>query len=144
MSSRRRFLRLVAAAAATGALTPGCASVVATRVRPVDGRIRIDPADHPGLAGAGGFLRLQPEDGSAQVYLFPTADGYAALSPICTHLGCTVEVRGARLECPCHGSTYDRLGRVLRGPAEAPLEAYPVRTLPDGTIEIQLTPGEAS
>jgi len=140
VSSRRSFLGALVAAAAAGALAPGCASVVTTRVRPVNGRILLDPAAHPGLAGAGGFVRLQPEGSSALVYLVATGSGYAALSPICTHLGCTVEVHGARLECPCHGSTYDRGGRVLRGPAERPLHAYPVRTRPDGIIEIQLTP----
>ncbi|MEX0891079.1 MAG: Rieske (2Fe-2S) protein [Gemmatimonadota bacterium] len=139
MSSRRTFLRTVAAAAATGALNSGCASVVSTPVRPVDGRIRLDPAAHPSLSGAGGFLRLQPEGARTPVYLVSTGYGYAALSPICTHLGCTVEVRGERLECPCHGSTYDRSGRVLRGPAERSLRSFPVRTLRDGTIEIQLT-----
>jgi Rieske Fe-S protein len=130
---------MVVAAAAAGALAPGCASVVATRVRPVNGRILLNPAEHPGLAGAGGFVRLQPEGFSAQVYLVSTGDGYTALSPVCTHLGCTVEIHGQRLECPCHGSTYDRSGSVLRGPAERPLQSFPVRERPDGTIEIQLT-----
>ncbi|HUG40550.1 MAG TPA: Rieske (2Fe-2S) protein [Longimicrobiales bacterium] len=141
MRSRRDFLRLAAALAAAGVLAPGCASVVAVRVRPVDGRVRLDPAEHPGLAGPGGFLRLQPDGFSAQVYVLSTEGGYAALSPICTHLGCTVEIQGARLECPCHGSTYDRGGRVLRGPAERPLRSFPVRSHPDGTIEIDLTSG---
>lgn len=136
---RREFLRRVAAGLVTGAIATGCASVVSARVRPVEGRVRLDPADHPGLDGAGGFVRLQPDGFPTQVYLLSTGDGYVALSPVCTHLGCTVEIHGARLECPCHGSTYDRAGRVLRGPAERALRSYRLQTLPDGTLEIDLT-----
>lgn len=139
MRSRREFLKIAAGLAAAGVLAPGCASVVAARVRPVDGRVRLDPGEHPGLTGSGGFLRLQPDGFHGQVYVLATDEGYMALSPICTHLGCTVEIQGGRLECPCHGSTYDRGGQVLRGPAERPLRSFPVRTTPDGTIEIDLT-----
>ena len=141
---RRDFVRGLAAALVSGAAGTGCASVVAARVRPVDGRVRLNPADHPGLAGPGGFVRLQPGDLPSQVYLLATEDGYVALSPVCTHLGCTVEILGARLECPCHGSTYDRGGRVLRGPAERALRSFPVRTRADGTLEIDLTQGAST
>jgi Rieske Fe-S protein len=56
-----------------------------------------------------------------------------AFSSKCTHQGCTVEPDGAKLACPCHGSVYDaRTGKVLRGPAPAPLPA----------IEVVVTNGE--
>ncbi|BAY61528.1 Rieske [2Fe-2S] domain-containing protein [Calothrix brevissima NIES-22] len=46
-----------------------------------------------------------------------------AISPICTHLGCTVEWHPERNHfiCPCHGSQYDSVGRVVQGPAKHPL-----------------------
>ena len=47
--------------------------------------------------------------------------GFYALSLVCTHLGCTVTVSSGRLSCPCHGSEFDRQGRVLKGPADKPL-----------------------
>jgi len=47
---------------------------------------------------------------------------YYALSLICTHLGCTVNVTPNTLICPCHGSVFDRDGNVLKGPASQPLE----------------------
>jgi Rieske Fe-S protein len=62
-----------------------------------------------------------------------------ALSPVCTHQGCVVDVQGAALVCPCHGSTYDRRGQVVRGPAERPLTSYPVKEDPPGTLVIDLT-----
>jgi Rieske Fe-S protein len=47
--------------------------------------------------------------------------GYYALSLVCTHLGCTVTVVEDRLSCPCHGSTFDSQGTVVKGPADKPL-----------------------
>lgn len=52
--------------------------------------------------------------------------GYYALSLVCTHLGCTVTVTEDALSCPCHGSRFDRQGKVLKGPADRPLERMPV------------------
>lgn len=48
-------------------------------------------------------------------------DGIFALSLVCTHLGCTVSVTSEGLFCPCHGSRFDREGRVVKGPADRPL-----------------------
>ena len=44
-----------------------------------------------------------------------------AISLVCTHLGCTVSVTPDGMVCPCHGSRFDRSGKVLTGPAERPL-----------------------
>lgn len=51
-----------------------------------------------------------------------------ALSARCTHLGCIVRLarEGAALECPCHGGRFALDGRVLAGPAPAPLAAFEV------------------
>jgi cytochrome b6-f complex iron-sulfur subunit len=42
-----------------------------------------------------------------------------AISPVCTHLGCTVEWKAEsnRFICPCHGSQYSSTGKVEKGPA---------------------------
>ena len=64
----------------------------------------------------------------------PTADTVAAFTAICTHMGCTVNVDGAVLKCPCHGSQYNALtGAVTRGPAAENLAAVPV-TLVNGEV----------
>jgi cytochrome b6-f complex iron-sulfur subunit len=54
-----------------------------------------------------------------------------AIKPICTHLGCTVQWQAAqnRFVCPCHGSQYDPVGRVVQGPAR--------RALPLATVVVK-------
>ena len=42
-----------------------------------------------------------------------------ALNAVCTHLGCVVPWNKAenKFMCPCHGSQYNKEGKVIRGPA---------------------------
>ena len=57
---------------------------------------------------------------------------FYTLSSVCTHLGCLVNWRPesvsgdpeAVISCPCHGSTYNKVGQVLTGPAPRSLDSY--------------------
>lgn len=54
--------------------------------------------------------------------------GLIALSDICQHKGCSVEIQKEGLVCPCHNALFDSTsGNVLRGPATYPLDRIPVR-----------------
>lgn len=58
----------------------------------------------------------------------PTTTSAVAFDAKCTHKGCSVKPSGAELQCPCHGSRFAAAtGKVLKGPAEAPLNAFPVK-----------------
>lgn len=61
------------------------------------------------------------EDG--RMYLFRRPEGLFAISAICTHLGCNVrwEEQSDGFECPCHGSSFDKNGKNISGPAPKPL-----------------------
>lgn len=60
-----------------------------------------------------------------RVFVLNESGAFAAVSAVCTHLGCTVRlVDGEGFVCPCHGSRYDPHGRVLEGPAPRPLAWY--------------------
>lgn len=72
-----------------------------------------------------------PPDGAlvyreSRVAVLRRGESVYALNLVCTHLGCTVNVTPTGLVCPCHGSSFDRDGNVLEGPADRPLERYQV------------------
>jgi nucleotide-binding universal stress UspA family protein/nitrite reductase/ring-hydroxylating ferredoxin subunit len=70
---------------------------------------------HGGLVDAGG----------RRVAVYKAEDGtLTALSPRCQHMGCTVDWNDAdrTWDCPCHGSRYDREGRVIKGPTKKDLD----------------------
>ena len=134
---RRGFL-VTCAASACGFAATGCASLTTHPVTALNGVVRLSLADHPDLARPRGSLRILPTGERDPLYVLALGDDqFAALSLVCTHRGCTVELQDENLVCPCHGSTYDRNGAVLRGPAEQPLRRFRVRVQP-GAIEIVL------
>ncbi len=60
----------------------------------------------------------------------------AAISLVCTHLGCTVNRVETGFLCPCHGSQYDSDGLVVGGPAPKTLHWLEIKTVPGNQIEI--------
>ena len=137
--NRREFL----GAAGCGMLASGCASLVTHAITPVNGAVTLDPQSLPELSKPGGTLRVQPTGHPEPIYVLRLDDAngrpvFNAVSPICTHRGCTVEAQSSVLVCPCHGSTYSRAGAVLRGPAERPLRSYQTIVTTNGSLEIRL------
>jgi glycine/D-amino acid oxidase-like deaminating enzyme/nitrite reductase/ring-hydroxylating ferredoxin subunit len=70
--------------------------------------------------GSGAVLRQGFEQ--VAVYKDPQG-GLHTLSATCTHMGCVVAWNDTEKswDCPCHGSRFAPDGRVLNGPASAPL-----------------------
>ena len=116
---RRRFLVTGASALAAAAGLGGFVSLAF---------LRPWAADRVGQAVLVGYPEDIPADSvlvmrDAKVALGRTEAGFFALSTVCPHLSCVVrwlEPEG-RFHCPCHGSKFEREGRVLNGPAHRDL-----------------------
>jgi cytochrome b6-f complex iron-sulfur subunit len=65
-------------------------------------------------------VTLDPE---TAIYVVRSAEGYYALSAICTHLGCLTAFKSELgiIACPCHGSKFNQEGVKVAGPAPKPL-----------------------
>ena len=105
--SRRKFITTLTLLLASGGLLVR----YLTPRTPAKRRVLVSAAaaDVP----PGGALLFRAE----RVALMRDDTGFYALSLICTHLGCTVVVTEDAITCPCHGSRFDRQGKVLTGPA---------------------------
>lgn len=82
-------------------------------------------SEHPELAQVGGFKTFNIN--STPVIVFRTGQTtFKALSMICTHQGCTTNWVNSvqQFQCPCHGSKYDKDGKVIQGPATQNLRTY--------------------
>jgi cytochrome b6-f complex iron-sulfur subunit len=65
-------------------------------------------------------VTLDPATG---IYVVRAAEGFYALSAVCTHLGCLTAYKPELgvIACPCHGSKFRRDGTKIEGPAPRPL-----------------------
>jgi glycine/D-amino acid oxidase-like deaminating enzyme/nitrite reductase/ring-hydroxylating ferredoxin subunit len=86
--------------------------------------------------GAGAVIR----DGLKKIAVYRDRDGSVhARSAVCPHMGCVVAWNSAERtwDCPCHGSRFDRYGRVITGPANVDLETVDV---PEEEVEKRVDP----
>ena len=82
-------------------------------------------AENPELAAVGGILFFSQAPGRQIFVMRVSETELRALSALCTHQACTVAWDGAAsFDCPCHGSQFDAVGNVTRGPARAPLRTF--------------------
>jgi Rieske Fe-S protein len=107
--------------ATTGPITPGPASIT------------VKLSDFPALGSVGGIAAV------GTVLLSPVAivrtgqSSYIALSRVCTHQGCVINLSPNGFTCPCHGSRFDSQGNVLVGPASRALSRLNAVLSADGT-----------
>jgi cytochrome b6-f complex iron-sulfur subunit len=106
---------------ACGLAGGGASAVMADFLRP---RVLFEPATsfsagQPEAIGVGAVL----EDAAHRVFVIRLADGFRALSSVCTHLGCIARFQPDKnlIACPCHGSRFSLEGDVMAGPAPRPL-----------------------
>ncbi len=76
--------------------------------------------------------------GERNVVIVVAQGGVAAISLVCTHLGCIVARTAEGFSCPCHGSDFDAKGRMLGGPAPKDLPWLEVSRRADGKLQVDL------
>jgi len=101
-----------------------------------NGQVSFPVSEFPALANVGGVVLGRPDGFPSPLLLARIAasggpDAIAAVSAICSHLGCTVLPAAGLVQCPCHDSRFDLTGRFLQGPAGTNLLRYAVAF--DGT-----------
>ena len=89
----------------------------------------------------GGF-KIFPFGGEPGILIRGKDGEYRALSAVCTHLGCTVQLRpdGQSIWCACHNGLYDLEGRNVSGPPPRPLESYVVHVI-GGDVVVEKAKG---
>ena len=63
---------------------------------------------------------------------------FQALLMKCTHQGTELQAYGDRLQCPAHGSEFNKSGTVQNGPADQSLRKFPVQIY-QNLLRINLT-----
>ena len=76
------------------------------------------------LATVGGAAMVR-SSGGAFLVARTGQESFSALTTICTHETCTITgFDSTNYVCPCHGSKFTTTGRVVNGPANAPLRSF--------------------
>jgi cytochrome b6-f complex iron-sulfur subunit len=84
--------------------------------------ITIDLAIQTALNASGSWLLIE----NASTLVANVSGAFVALTSVCTHSGCSDRwtFGNSRFTCTCHGSVFDSAGKVLTGPASAPLQQF--------------------
>ena len=80
-------------------------------------------------------VTLDPRFG---IFIVNAAEGFYALSAVCSHLGCLSvwKPESSTIACPCHGSAFRRDGSIMAGPAPKPLPWLRVWMTDDGDLMV--------
>lgn len=107
--------------------------------------VKIGPVDQFNETPQRVTFKMEVKDGwytsnnTFTAWVFKDKGEIVALSPICTHLGCTVMWEGSEQHenefyCPCHGGRYTKDGvNIPNTPPKAPLAVYDQR-IEDGNL----------
>jgi cytochrome b6-f complex iron-sulfur subunit len=143
--NRRDFCRRLASTAGAAALFSGCggnpsSSIPGTSLPTISGSVTsagvaVALAATSPLASTGAMALVTSSAGNFLVTRIG-ATTFTALTAQCTHEACVVSSStGQAFVCPCHGSQFDTAGRVIVGPAVAPLRQFQTQ-FADGVLTI--------
>lgn len=88
------------------------------------GSVQVQIDSSSPLATVGGAAMVRASSGAFLVAR-TGQESFTALTTICTHETCTITgFDNTNFVCPCHGSRFSTAGRVVNGPANAPLRSF--------------------
>lgn len=73
-----------------------------------------------------------------KIFVLRDHEGVRAMSAVCTHLGCILQPSEEGFLCPCHGSRFDKKGKVGLGPAPSALPCFRVDLAPEGQLRVDM------
>jgi Rieske Fe-S protein len=133
--SRRDFFAKSALAAAALIAAEACGdgqigppaphSVAGDPLLPLGGPVLIKLSDYPALANTGVIVEIPKE----RTVMRTGPSTFLALSRLCSHQQCDIDIKGDHFECPCHLSQFTATGQVIRGPNIASAPIGPLRSL---------------
>lgn len=138
-AARRRFLFALGG----GALAVAGVGTLITSVRFMEPNLLFEPATRVTLGRPEdipvGEVVVMPRQ---KLFVVHAAEGFYAMSAVCTHLGCMVRNQPEKetdqaFFCPCHGSRFDLRGNVVGGPAPIPLRRLEL-TVESGKLVVNL------
>jgi cytochrome b6-f complex iron-sulfur subunit len=112
--NRREFVVLATAA---------CACTVCPDTADAAPAAKIDvgtPGDYPSNVVSDKFKK------TGKILVVRSGDQLYAMSSVCTHKGCAVNVKDGQIKCPCHGTVFSDRGTVTDGPARISLVRYAI------------------
>jgi Rieske Fe-S protein len=134
--NRRDFLAKSALAAAALMAIEACGdgqigppiprTVAGDPLLPLGGPVTIKLSDFPALANTGVIVDVPNKQ---RTVMRTSATTFLALSKLCSHQQCDIDIKGDHYECPCHGSQFTATGQVTRGPNIASPPIGPLRNL---------------
>lgn len=92
---------------------------------PPGGPVQVRLSDFPALANTGTIVDI----GKERTVMRTGPASFLALSRLCSHQQCDIDIKNDHFECPCHGSQFAADGHVLRGPNIASPPIGPLRSL---------------
>lgn len=136
--ARRRFIWLTLGWAASlfAVIACGFASVRSLIPNVLFEPSRRFKADHPEDYPDETFTFIE----EVRLFIVRKGNSYRAVSALCPHLGCTVNLTAGEYPflCPCHGSHFQENGDVVSGPSPRGLAWHFVSLSKDGRLVIDM------
>jgi nitrite reductase/ring-hydroxylating ferredoxin subunit len=133
--NRRDFIKnSCSACLSVAVLSTFTSSCTATRIVPgklTQNGVTIHPDEfkmkQKGKEGYASYIIVRNDSLKYPICIYRSSSSeYTALWLRCTHQGTELQVSGDALQCPAHGSEFNRNGEVTNGPAGANLRTFPV------------------